>query len=142
MVEQGIENPRVGGSIPSSATIRLSGAGRAKMPPMQPNPRKTTSFRDLGEVDIDALRERVLAIPEAVWDAENASKPNRFDALSSTRHIVFRFIRSPESWTVRTRWPRLLGTMLGILARYRHRQCRPKEHPALQAAIQDRPWKR
>ena len=66
---------------------------------MQPNPRKTPSFRELGEVDIDALRERVLAIPEAVWDAENASKPNRFDALSSTRHIVFRFISSPQSWT-------------------------------------------
>ena len=66
---------------------------------MQANPRKTTSFRPLGDVDIADLRERVLAIPEAVWDAENATKPNKFDALSSTRHIVFRFVSSPLHWT-------------------------------------------
>src|SRR5688572_6403703 len=65
---------------------------------MQANPRKTTSFRPLGDVDIADLRERVLAIPEAVWDAENATKPNKFDALSSTRHIVFRFVSSPLHW--------------------------------------------
>jgi len=65
---------------------------------MQANPRKTKSFRPLGEVDISDPRERVLAIPEAVWDAENATKPNKFDALSSTRHIVFRFVTSPMRW--------------------------------------------
>ena len=41
------------------------------------NPRKTTGVRKLGPVDITALRAAVLAIPEAVWNAENASKPNR-----------------------------------------------------------------
>jgi hypothetical protein len=40
----------------------------------------------------------VLAIPEAVWDAENAGKPNRFEALDRTRHIVFRFVDSVRDW--------------------------------------------
>lgn len=65
---------------------------------MKANPRKTSSVRQLGEVDIAVLRERILAIPESVWDAENAAKPNKFDALSSTRHIVFRFVSSPLHW--------------------------------------------
>lgn len=63
-----------------------------------PNPRKTTSVRHLGQVDIARLREAVLAIPDAMWDAENADKPNRFEALDRTRHIVFRFIRDFQDW--------------------------------------------
>lgn len=62
------------------------------------NPRKTTSIRRLGPVDIAALKAAVLAIPEAVWDAENAGKPNRFEALDKTRHIVFRFVDSVRDW--------------------------------------------
>ena len=65
---------------------------------MFPNPRKTDSIRRLGTVDIAALRAAVLALPEAVWDAENASKPNRFEALDRTRHIVFRFVSSLRDW--------------------------------------------
>lgn len=62
------------------------------------NPRKTTTIRRLGPVDIAALRAAALAIPEAVWDAENAGKPNRFEALDRTRHIVFRFVDSVRDW--------------------------------------------
>lgn len=65
---------------------------------MLPNPRKTTSLRKLGEVDISALRQEVLAIPEAVWDQENEEKPNRFEALDRTRHIVFRFVSNFRDW--------------------------------------------
>jgi hypothetical protein len=65
---------------------------------LQPNPRKTTSVRALGNVDIMSLREAVLAIPEAIWDAENADKPNRFEALDKTRHIVFRFVDNFQDW--------------------------------------------
>lgn len=65
---------------------------------LQPNPRKTTSVRALGSVDIAALRDAVLAIPETVWDAENADKPNRFEALDRTRHIVFRFVDNFQDW--------------------------------------------
>lgn len=62
------------------------------------NPRKTTTIRRLGAVDIAALKAAVSAIPEAVWDAENADKPNRFEALDKTRHIVFRFVDSTRDW--------------------------------------------
>jgi hypothetical protein len=65
---------------------------------MYSNPRKTQSVRRLGSVDVARLRDAVLAIPEAQWDAENASKPNRFDTLTSTRHIVFRFITDFVDW--------------------------------------------
>ena len=64
----------------------------------QANPRKTTSVRHLGGVDIRALLDAVRAIPEAVWDAENAGKPNKFEALDKTRHIVFRFVDSTRDW--------------------------------------------
>ncbi|WP_299016952.1 aspartyl/asparaginyl beta-hydroxylase domain-containing protein [uncultured Caulobacter sp.] len=62
------------------------------------NPRKTKAVRRLGPVDIAALRAAVLAIPEAIWDAENAAKPNKFEVLDTTRHIVFRFVDSPRDW--------------------------------------------
>lgn len=65
---------------------------------MQPNPRKTTSIRRLGTVDISRLREAVLALPEAVWDEENSTKPNRFQTLGATRHIVFRFVSNFLDW--------------------------------------------
>lgn len=67
-------------------------------PTMQPNPRKTQSVRPLGTVDIAALRAAVAALPEEVWDRENASKPNKFAALDATRHVVFRFVSNPYDW--------------------------------------------
>jgi len=52
---------------------------------MLPNPRKTTSIRPLGHVDISGLRKAVLAIPDSVWNAENEEKPNhRYKAFNDT----------------------------------------------------------
>lgn len=68
------------------------------MTAMYVNPRKTQSVRRLGSVDIAALRSAVMAIPEAVWNAEDSVKPNRFEALDLTRHIVFRFVSGFEDW--------------------------------------------
>lgn len=65
---------------------------------MHANPRKTTSVRRLGPVDIGGIRDLVLAIPERVWDAENAGKPNKFEALDRTCHIVFRFVDNTRDW--------------------------------------------
>ena len=65
---------------------------------MDANPRKTSTVRHLGRIDIAGLREAVLALPEATWDAENAVKPNRFDALDTTRHIIFRFVSKLGDW--------------------------------------------
>ena len=62
------------------------------------NTRKTSSIRHLGPVHIAELKKAVLALPESVWDAENDSKPNRFDALDATRHIVFRFVSNFIDW--------------------------------------------
>ena len=85
---------------------------------MQPNPRKTTSLRPLGKVDIAQLREAVLVVPEAVWDAENQNKPNRrYEAVGAVgapvsgrvwnkkRHIIFRFITSNQDWRESADWP-------------------------------------
>ena len=66
---------------------------------MDANPRKTTSIRKLGRLDVAALKAAVTAIPETMWEAENTNKPNRrFDALDTTRHIMFRFVHSFRDW--------------------------------------------
>lgn len=89
--------------------------------PLEPiaNPRKTRGVRKLGPVDIGALRAVVLTIPEDVWDTENAGKPNRFEALGETRHIVFRFIDSPRDWRGshdRAAWLQWRGLLEPVLA--------------------------
>jgi hypothetical protein len=89
------------------------------MQPIDPNPRKTTSVRRLGEVDIAPLKAAVEAIPESLWDAENAAKPNRFDALDATRHIVFRFVTSFRDWRGsedRRLWPEWKPLLEPVLA--------------------------
>jgi hypothetical protein len=83
------------------------------------NPRKTTAIRRLGPVDIADLRAAVLAISEAAWDAENAAKPNRFEVLDATRHIVFRFVDSPRDWRGshdRAAWPQWRDLLEPVLA--------------------------
>lgn len=65
---------------------------------IEPNPRKTKGVRHLGRVDVAHLRDAVLALPEKVWDEQNESKPNRFETLGSTRHIVFRFLPKFYDW--------------------------------------------
>lgn len=65
---------------------------------MYANPRKTTSVKYLGPVELGSLVEDVLAIPQEVWDQENSDKPNRFEALDKTQHIVFRFVNKLNDW--------------------------------------------
>lgn len=86
---------------------------------MQPNERKTRTIRRLGTVDVTRLREAVLALPEAVWDAENAGKPNQFGALGTTRHIVFRFVSNFLDWREsydRPLWNEWKGSLEPVLA--------------------------
>ena len=83
------------------------------------NPRKTNAIRRLGPVDITALSAAVAAIPGAVWEAENAAKPNKFEVLDETRHIVFRFIDSPRDWRHshdRPAWPQWRALLEPVLA--------------------------
>ncbi|MFT3805802.1 aspartyl/asparaginyl beta-hydroxylase domain-containing protein [Arenimonas sp.] len=65
---------------------------------MYANPRKTTSVKYLGPIELGSLVEDVLAIPQDVWDQENTDKPNRFEALDKTQHIVFRFVNKLNDW--------------------------------------------
>jgi hypothetical protein len=84
-----------------------------------PNPRKTTTVRQLGPVDIAALQAAVGAIPAGVWAAEDAGKPNKFAVLDETRHIVFRFVDSPRDWRAshdRAASPRWRGVLEPVLA--------------------------
>lgn len=83
------------------------------------NPRKTTSIRYLGPVDVAALCAAVAAIPASVWAAENAAKPNRFEVLDETQHIVFRFIDNPRDWRHshdRPAWPGWRAMLEPVLA--------------------------
>jgi hypothetical protein len=87
------------------------------------NSRKTTTIRKLGPVDITALRAAVLAIPQDVWDAENAVKPNNFGVLDQARHIVLRFIDSPRDWRGshdRATWPQWRALLEPVLAQAVH----------------------
>jgi len=86
---------------------------------MHANPRKTTSIRPLGPVDIAALQAAVATIPEDMWNAEDASKPNRFEALDRTRHIVFRFVDDTRDWRRshdRALWPQWRDLLLPVMA--------------------------
>ncbi len=65
---------------------------------MQINPNKTRGVRQLGNVDLGALAGQILSIPQEVWDIEDAGKPNRFETLERTQHIVFRFVQSVQDW--------------------------------------------
>jgi hypothetical protein len=65
---------------------------------MYRNPRKTKAALPLGPVEIGALREAVLQIPEELWNLEDSLKPNRFETLDRTRHIVFRFVKDLKDW--------------------------------------------
>ena len=89
---------------------------------MYRNPRKTKAALQLGPVDIGALREAVLQIPEELWNLEDSLKPNRFETLDRTRHIVFRFVKDLKDW--RTDYERPLWS-----------QWRPLLQPVLDAAV-------
>jgi hypothetical protein len=57
---------------------------------------KTNFFKHLGTADVDTVIERIKEIPESLWISENAGKPNKYEALSDTRHIMFRFFNGGD----------------------------------------------
>jgi hypothetical protein len=62
------------------------------------NPRKTTSVRKLGSVDVSAIRDAIVEIPESVWALEAQGKPNHYGVLGGTQHIIFRFVSDVGDW--------------------------------------------
>ena len=53
---------------------------------------KPQYIKELGTVDVAALKKLVDRVSEEVWNKENATKENDFFCFHHTRHIVFRFI--------------------------------------------------
>ena len=70
--------------------VKLDGAALPKV-------EKPATVRDLGAVDVDALRARVERLSEKVWNLEDTYKENDFFCFDHTRHIVFRFIHGNKS---------------------------------------------
>ena len=53
---------------------------------------KPATVRELGGVDVQALRARVERLSEKAWNLDDARKENDFFCFEHTRHIIFRFI--------------------------------------------------
>lgn len=54
---------------------------------------KPDNIRELGVVDIAAVKDLVARISEAVWNQHDELKENRFECFHDTRHIILRFIK-------------------------------------------------
>lgn len=70
-------------------------------------------------MDVTALKAAVAAIPDAQWSAQNSAKPNKFDALDKTEHIIFRFVQSLQDWRQSfdgALWPQWRAALEPVLA--------------------------
>jgi Aspartyl/Asparaginyl beta-hydroxylase len=73
---------------------------------IQANPRKTRSVLHLGPIELGTVRDDILAIPDLVWQRENAAKPNRsYTALDRTEHIIFRFLVNHHDYSRSVDYP-------------------------------------
>jgi len=59
---------------------------------MDAHANKPETIRELGPVDITAIKALVGRISENVWTTEDAHKENKFACFHDTQHIIFRFI--------------------------------------------------
>lgn len=55
---------------------------------------KPEAVKYLADVDISALRKKVLELTANEWEDQNEKKPNKFEVFTQTQHIIFRFIDS------------------------------------------------
>lgn len=63
----------------------------------QASPKKTKTVRELGLVDISSVREYILQLPQELWQTQDNDKPNKFQPLGRTEHIVFQFVRDYDN---------------------------------------------
>ncbi len=54
--------------------------------------KKPRFIKELGAVDINAIKKSIEKISEKTWNLENQRKENDFDCFHHTRHVIFRFI--------------------------------------------------
>src|SRR5262245_61912152 len=90
---------------------------------------KPESIRELGVVDITAVKDLVGRLSESVWNQHDEVKENQFECFHDTKHIIFRFINgmrdhrrfySNPIWPV---WqPHLLPLMNRAIEPYAFRQ--------------------
>lgn len=78
---------------------------------------KADFFRHLGSADINALNARVKSLPESLWQSENEHKPNNYNNLNDTRHIIFRFINASSvfDFVDRPLWDEWKDVLLPIM---------------------------
>lgn len=111
--------------MPPAREAPAGAAGRTPRPPPSPLPPlprvdKPATVRDLGAVDVEALRAHVERLSEKVWRLADGVKENTFFCFHHTRHVIFRFIdgnRNPRrfrSYPIWSVWQRLL---LPVMAR-------------------------
>ena len=53
---------------------------------------KPRHLRELGAVEISAVKDLIARLSETVWNAEDEREENNFECFHHTRHIIFRFI--------------------------------------------------
>lgn len=63
----------------------------------QASPNKTKTLRELGSVNISSVREYILKLPQELWQTHDKDKPNKFQPLGQTEHIVFQFVRDYDN---------------------------------------------
>ena len=77
--------------------------------PKPPRVRKPSDgIRLLGPVDVEPLEAILSRLTDNVWREEDRNKPNQFDVLRHTRHVIFRFcdfedirkVRSNPGWKI------------------------------------------
>jgi hypothetical protein len=85
-------------------------------------------FRDLGELDVNAVVGLLSSLSERFWLIEDERKENAFPVFHHTRHLILRFIgdvRDPRTWYERPLWqmlrPAVEPVMLGAVDGYEFR---------------------
>lgn len=61
------------------------------------SPKKAKTVRELGSVDISGIRTDILTLAQEFWNSEDNAKPNKFEQLGKTEHIVFKFVKDYDN---------------------------------------------
>ena len=68
---------------------------------------KTKTVRILGEVNVQAITELVLGLPDGLWEYETKNRNNDFKCFHSTEHIILKFHKSitdPSQFMTKPLW--------------------------------------
>lgn len=71
----------------------------------QASPKKAKTVRELGPVDISKVKDDILALAQEFWNSEDTAKPNKFEKLGKTEHIVFKFVKDYDNHSETIAYP-------------------------------------